>query len=241
MDGFHLCGEAGLLDFSDPCTRATWAAFAPAVLVAALCLSSISIPLPTSAKKLGRALKSPFDEFITLREAEALSAGEHIPDDVDSAVPLWRTIALAFVALVQALIWLSAGAYMLVTHEYDSWKGVCALLIGSTWVYGVSKPVFWPKPTAHLDLYWLYLAHFVFGVLLLGGTVYDHQIFRVPLGPRVEFTALIFNLAAVLVELTLVSTMPMELPSSRISKEEIVCLTRSPAHVPLTCIYASSL
>ncbi|KAG9310797.1 hypothetical protein JVU11DRAFT_8649 [Chiua virens] len=218
-----VCGEASLRDLSDACVRATWAAFAPAAFVAVLCLCSIPLPFPASARKLGRILRTPFNEFLTLREAEALDTGQVGTDDMDSnsAVPLWRTVALAFVALVQALIWLSDGAYILITHEYDTWMGVCAVLIGSTWVYGVSKPLFWPKPTAHLDLFWLYLAHLVFGVILLGGIIYDHEIFHLPLGPHIELAGFIFNLVAILFELAIVSTMPMQLPSSRINKEDI--------------------
>ena len=243
MDAFQPCGRASPLDLSDPCVRASWAALAPAVFVAGLCLFSLPLPLPAFARKLGRALRSPLDEFITLREAEAVDAGEPGPADADaasSAVPLWRTVALAFVALVQALVWLSAGAYILVTREIDTWTGVCAVLVGSTWVYGVSKPVFWPKPTAHLDLFFLYLAHLVFGVILLGGVIYDHRVFHLQLAPRIELVGLVFNLIAVLVELALVSTMPMGLPSSRINKEDIVSATRPPSHVPLTRIYAPS-
>lgn len=242
MASFQLCGQASPLDLSDPCIRATWAALAPAVFVAALCLFSIPLPLPAFARKLGRALGSPLDEFLTLREAEALSTDEPIPDDAvtNTAVPLWRTVALAFVALVQALIWLSAGAYILVTHELDTWTGVCAVLVGSTWVYGVCKPVFWPKPTAHYDLFVLYLVHLVFGVIVLVGIIYDHSVFHVPLGPRIGFAGLIFNLVAVFVELALVSTMPMELPSSRINEEDIVRITPLPSHVRLIHIYTSS-
>ena len=240
----HFCG-ASPLDPSDPCIRVSWAALAPAAFVAVLCLVSIPFPFPAVARKIGRTLTFPLDAFITLREAEALGAGGPSADDVehvpDVTIPLWRTIALAFVALVQALLWLSCGAYMLITREYDTWTGVCAVLIGSTWVYGVAKPVFWPKPTAHLDLFWLYFAHLVFGVVLLGGRVYDHHVLHVPLEPRIELAVLIFNLVAVSIELALVSTMPMDLPSSRINKDEIVRTTRQCSHVPLTCIYASSL
>ncbi|KAH0834256.1 hypothetical protein J3R83DRAFT_11612 [Lanmaoa asiatica] len=202
MDDFYLCGRASPLDLSDPCIRTTWAALVPAVFVVAFFLFSIPLPFPAFARRLGRTLKSPLDEFLTLREAEALDAGEPISEDAhtpNSAVPLWRTVALAFIALVQALVWLSAGAYILITHEYDTWTGVCAVLIGSTWVYGVSKPVFWPKATAHLDLFWLYFAHLLFGIVLLGGIIYDDKI----------------------IHLALVSTIPMELPSSRVNKEDI--------------------
>lgn len=235
MDGFPpYCGRVSPLDLADPCIRVSWAALTPAVLVAAICLFSIPLPLPAVARRFARALRSPLIGFLTLREAEALDAREPTQYDAvtNTAVPLWRTVAVAFVALVQALIWLAAGAYILITHEYDTWMGVCAVLIGSTWVYGVCKPVFWPKATAHLDLFFLYLLHLVFGVIVLGGGIYDHEVSHVPLEPRIGFAVLIFNLVAVLIELVLVSTMPMELPSSHIKKEDIVSISR----FPLSCL-----
>ncbi|KAF8439690.1 multidrug resistance-associated ABC transporter [Boletus edulis BED1] len=232
-----LCGRASPLDLSDPCIRISWAAFIPAVFVAALCLFSIPVPLPAFARKL----KSPLDVFLPLREAEALSAGEpqgaeYVPVPVpvtNNAVPLWRTITLAFVALVQALIWLSAGAYILITHELDTWTGICAVLIGSTWVYGVCKPVFWPKATAHVDLFLLYVVHFIFGVLVLAGVIYDYEVFHVPLESRIVLAGFTFNLVAILVELTLTSTMPVGLPSSRINKEDISIKYSPEDYVPI--------
>lgn len=61
--------------------------------------------------------------------------------------------------------------------------------------------------------------YLVFGVMFLDGIICDHQIFHVPLESRNEFAAPIFNLAAILIELALVSTMPME---SHIKEQEIV-------------------
>ncbi|KAI9454319.1 hypothetical protein HD554DRAFT_2151146 [Boletus coccyginus] len=226
MDRFLLCAGSSPLDLSDPCIRASWAALVPALFVAALCLLAIPLPLPAFAKKFGCAVTSPLNEFLTLREAEALDADEPVPDDAvaDAAVSPSGAPSRS------PLIWLSAGAYILVTREIDTWTGVCAVLVGSTWVYGVSKAVFWPKATTHFDLFFLYLVHLVFGVIVLGGVIYDHKVFHVPLEPCIELAALIFNLLAIFVELALVSTMPMRLPSSRIKKEDIVSFMQPPSH-----------
>ncbi|KAF9219839.1 P-loop containing nucleoside triphosphate hydrolase protein [Gyrodon lividus] len=228
---FQLCKDSGPLDFSDPCIRSSWAALAPAIFVAALCIFSIPFPLPAPVRRLVTYVTTPFHHFMTLREAEALDAAalaaEKPVDDtldtlvVDNVIPLWRTVSLAFIALVQALLWLAAGAYSLITEKEHLWAGVCALLLGATWVYGACKPVFWPKATAHVDLFALYVVHLVFAVLLLGGTLYDYQILNIPWPSRFQLAGLIVNLVAVLLELAVVSTMPLELPSYGVNKDDI--------------------
>ncbi|KAL4065666.1 hypothetical protein V8B97DRAFT_2010327 [Scleroderma yunnanense] len=191
------------LDWSDERVRFSWSAFVPLVVVV---LSSIPF-------------KSPFPPFLTLREAEALDEDDVVA--VDAAAPLWRTVVLAFVALTQALVWYAVGAYTLISREDDRWIAVCAVLMGASWLYGVCKPVFYPKPTAHLDLFTLYAVHLAFGVVLLGGALYDHELLHVPLPPRHLLAVLVVNLVSVLVELGVVCTMPFELPSNRIKKEDI--------------------
>jgi hypothetical protein len=66
------------------------------------------------------------------------------------------------------------------------------------------------------------MLHFVFGIILLGGALYEHEVFGVPLPPKLSFLGLISNLLATLVVLTVVGNMPFELPSDRIKKEDIV-------------------
>lgn len=196
--------------------RISWGALAPAIVVAALCIGS-RLTLPAL-----------FRPFLTLREAEALDPEDKTDEVVaETGAPLWRTVLLAFVALVQALMWVAAGAYRAITDKQNLWTAICAFLIGTTWLYGVFKPVFHPKPTAHLDLFTLYVVHLTFAVLLLGGALYDHQLLNVPLPPRYELAGLIVNLVSVLVELGVVCTMPFQLPSNRIKKEDIVgCIQR---------------
>ncbi|KAG1809100.1 uncharacterized protein BJ212DRAFT_1484598 [Suillus subaureus] len=220
--GIRLCPGSNALDLSDACVRASLGAIVPAALILALCLFSI-LRVPAFARPLASAIKSPFRSFLTLREAEALdNQGEKTGDViVDNTVPLWRTVLLSFVALIQALLWSAAGAYNIITNKAYIWTGITQLLIAATWIYASCKSAFWPKPTIHYDLFTLFVLHFAFGIILLGGTLYDHEVLGVPLPPQLPFLGLIFNLIAILVVMTVVGNMPFELPSDRIKKEDI--------------------
>ncbi|KAG2344835.1 hypothetical protein BDR05DRAFT_1016249 [Suillus weaverae] len=218
----QLCPGSNALDLSDVCVRTSLGAIIPAALVLVLCLFSIS-RIPAFARPLTSAIELPLRSFLTLREAEALDSQEETTGDVvvDNAVPLWRTVLLSFVALVQALLWSAAGAYSIITAKAYIWMGTAQLLIAATWIYASCKPVFWPKPTVHFDLFALFVLHFVFGIILLGGTLYEHEVFGIPLPPQLQLLGLISNLIAILVVVTIVGNMPFELPSSRIKREDI--------------------
>ncbi|KAG2056641.1 hypothetical protein BDR06DRAFT_952711 [Suillus hirtellus] len=217
----QLCPGINAPDLSDACVRTSLAAIVPAALVLALCLFSIP-RIPAFARPLASAIKSPFRSFLTLREAEALDSQGEKTDDlvIDNTIPLWRTVLLSFVALVEALVWSAAGAYTIIMNKAYIWPGIAQLLIAATWIYASCKPVFWPKPTIHFDLFSLFVLHFLFGIILFGGTLYEYEVFGVPL-PQLPFLGLVSNLIAILVLLTIVGNMPFELPSNRIKKEDI--------------------
>lgn len=220
----QLCPDSNHLDLSDPCVRISLSAITPAAFVFVLCLFSV-IRIPAFARPLTNAIKSPFRTFLTSREAEALLTQAEKTHDVvvDNAVPLWRTVVLSFVALVQALVWTAVGAYNFVTNTYHVWTSIAPLLIAATWLYASCKAVFWPKPTIHFDLFTLFVLHLVLGIIMLGGTLYEHEIFHVPLPSRLPFFGLIANLVATLVVLAVVGNMPFELPSNSVKEEDIVC------------------
>ncbi|KAG6334904.1 hypothetical protein ID866_4185 [Astraeus odoratus] len=224
----HLCENGHPFDFLDICIRTSWSALLPAVFVAALCIWSIPFPFPRFIHGFIIRLKAPFQPFITLREAEALdaAAADGKPADAgeladDAVAPLWRTVLLSFVALVQALIWFGTGAYQFITDKENVWPSVCAVLMGASWLYGAYKPIFHPRATTHLDLFALYVVHLVFAITLAGATLYEHEVLHVPFPPRLQLLGMISNLVSVLVELGLVCSMPFELPSDSIKKEDI--------------------
>ncbi|KAF9231441.1 hypothetical protein BU15DRAFT_90912 [Melanogaster broomeanus] len=212
----QLCGSSGFFDFSDACTRASWSALLPSALVAALCIFNVHVPLPSIFCRFATRVKTPFHAFLTLHEAEELNVAvpktrSALEDDqclvVDNAFHLRRNGLLTFIALVQALSCLATGVHR-----------TTAILVGFTWIYGVCKPTFWPKATAHIDLFALYVTHLLLAVLLIGGTIYEHEILYVPMPPCLQLIQMVVNLVAVMAGLAIVATTPFELPSIHIQK-----------------------
>ncbi|EGN91771.1 hypothetical protein SERLA73DRAFT_157398 [Serpula lacrymans var. lacrymans S7.3] len=226
--GVHLCGNNGPFDFSDPCIRASWSSLFPAALVFALCV--FSIPIPSRIRKLIQSLCAPVEPYLTLHEAEALDtaaatdSAATTPEDVvevQNTVPLWRTLVLACVALLQALLWVGIGSYAVLTDKTHIWTGISSFLVAVSWLYASCRPVFSPKATVPFDLFVLYIIHLISGVLLLGGVLYEHRLFGVPLPSKLALTGLVLNLVAVFVVLVTVLKMPFNVPSNRVKKEDI--------------------
>ncbi|KAH7920819.1 P-loop containing nucleoside triphosphate hydrolase protein [Leucogyrophana mollusca] len=226
--GIHLCEDNGPFDFSRPCIRSSWAALIPAAFVLALCVFSVPVPSPAFAKQVTNSIGARFRTFLTLPEAEALDVdvnavtpGVSVPVISRNSIPLWRTVIFTFVGLSQTLVWLVVGAFSLVTDSFHLWSGICSVLVAFTWLYATCKPIFYAQPTAHFDLFSLYVVHLIGGVLLLGGVIYEHKIFGIPLPPPLNLAGLIVNLVSVLVVLATVVGMPLALPSSHVKKDDI--------------------
>ncbi|EIW82703.1 multidrug resistance-associated ABC transporter [Coniophora puteana RWD-64-598 SS2] len=230
-----LCNGSAPLDFSESCVRLTWAALFPAVVAALLCLTFV--PLPAFAKEYAYSASNPFARFITLPEAEALAAGtSYAPQaqaDITSSdaagatalsgVALWRTLVLSLLATLEALAWLAIEASILVipTSRDGVYTSVLIGLLASSWVYAAVVPAARPHATVHYDLFTLYLVHFACGVILLGGTIYEHKIRHVPLPLPYGLAAMIANLLIVMALLVTVMTMPMGIPSAAVRPEDI--------------------
>ena len=228
-----LCLNSSIWDFSDPCIRAAWSAILPVALVTLISLSHI--PLPESASKICAFIKSPLQTLITLEEAEALDetgvesthystdSGED-DDKSEVTVPLWRTVLLSWIALLEALVWLSIGVYRLVTYSKDFWYPLNFIAIAATWLYAFARPIHHPTLTPPYDLFALFLCHLGSAVLLLGGVLYDRAVLvETPLDP-LTMVGLCANLSAVAVLLIVVLRMPLDTPSKRIRQEDIVCI-----------------
>ena len=99
-----LCGENGAFDFASGCVRSAWSALLPALVVSLISLGAL--PLPSTVSHILGKIKSPFHVFLSVHEAEALSiAGDAQPLTIAPAAPLWRTVVLSFVSLLEALCW----------------------------------------------------------------------------------------------------------------------------------------
>ncbi|KAL1762723.1 hypothetical protein FB107DRAFT_198344 [Schizophyllum commune] len=215
-----LCGENGAFDFASGCVRSAWSALLPTLVVFLIGLDTL--PLPPSVNRALGKVKAPFRVFLTVHEAEALSiAGVVQPLTVAPAAPLWRTVVLSFVSLLEALCWTAIASTTFILKDEGAWAGLQALLMAGTWLYAAGRPVVRPPTTVPWDLFVLFCAHLFGAVLILGGVIFDRAINGVPWPSPPTLVAQSLHLAAVLLVLRVVLQTQLNVPSDRIDKEEI--------------------
>ncbi|KAI0752859.1 multidrug resistance-associated ABC transporter [Daedaleopsis nitida] len=214
-----FCGHASLLALSDACVRGFWSAILPTALVGILLLATVP-PIHQVLK----TLQKPFAVFLTLTEAEALLTGEdpeNVEEDNVPKVPLWRTLVISSVSLVETLLWLGVGCYNLIVEPENAWNGWRDFLVAATWFYATLRPVVWPAATVPYDLLTLFGAHLVLGLVTLLGHVYDHYVHGMPMPTTFHLVVYIGNLLAVSGLFILVMNMPLRTPSKHIKEENI--------------------
>jgi len=225
-----LCQNSGALDFGNPCVRTTWSTLLPAIFVFLLCTKAL---FPEITQKATKPLSESFPHFISLHEAEALNDGgeksltdeDVLPEsrvEVENLVPLWRTILLSFIALLETLFWLGAACYTFIARSEDVWDGISSVLIALTWLYAVCRPIMRPTATPPYDLFVLYILHLTMGITHLGGVVYAKDVYDAPLPPTAVIVGQVLNIIAVLMLLGVVVSMPLGIRSNRVNKADIV-------------------
>jgi len=227
-----ICGDYGPLDFGNSCVRGAWSAILPAVFV--LLLGFCSIPSPRPIRRIFAIIGSPFQRYLTLHEAEAIDIaalqgnklfdGEEMGHlvEVSKFVPLWRTVMFVFVGIVQSFCWVADGSYIFYNDPEHLWKGAFSLLVGSSWLYTVIRPIVRPTSTPPFDMFALYLILLASGILQLGGVLFDHSVLSAPLPSALIVTALITNLISILLLLAVTVSMPLAVPSNRVDPNDIV-------------------
>jgi hypothetical protein len=199
----------------------------PSALTLGICISFVHFPLPRAVRKLVDAAKSPFERYMSVHEAEALSLSDEKSSGaadlrVDNNVPLWRTLLFVFVGLLACLAWLADGSFILATTTNQHWEAVQRFLLALTWLYATIRPIARPTATPPYDLFSLYLLHIAGGVLQLGGYLFEHNAAGTPLPSTVVLVGLSVNLAALVGLVTVIMGMPLALPSHLVNKEDIV-------------------
>jgi hypothetical protein len=138
------------------------------VLVFGLCI--VSVPLPAFAK---RYLFNPFQEFLTLEEAEVLS-GTSLPDDAGSPGSKGTTIVLVSLALLEILLWIGVGIFEVASGTFGTGT-ILPVLFATSWFYAFLRPLIKnPIITAPMDLFSLFSLEFAGAVLLLGGVLFGY-------------------------------------------------------------------
>ncbi|KAI0048024.1 multidrug resistance-associated ABC transporter [Auriscalpium vulgare] len=227
-----VCPNGRVDDLENACVRVFWSTLLPGVFVFFLCVASI--PPPTWFSNLISPVTNPFRSYLTLTEAEALNAGtgetavfdEHAspskPALSRDALPvMWKTLVLAWIALLETLIWLAVGSFSLMQDEQAAIYTLSPFVTASAWLYATVRPILHPKPTPSYRLFSLYIILFGVEVLSLGGFMYDKSVQGLPLPPTTLFSAHVANLSALLLLIGTVLSMPVNIASDRVEKADI--------------------
>ncbi|KAJ6539128.1 hypothetical protein B0H19DRAFT_1269480 [Mycena capillaripes] len=162
---FVLCpnSEPNPFALNDACIRASWCALLPAALVFLRCIAFIPIRIPA------------FQEFLTLKEAEALS-GVSLPENVGSP-PRHKgmTAVLVSLALVEILLCTAVGIFEIVFGTLGTGR-ILPFLFATSWLYAFFRPLIKnsviPVP---MDLFWLFFLEFAGAISLLGGVLLGYD------------------------------------------------------------------
>ena len=214
-----------LLDFGDPFVRELWACILPSALVIFFCATLI--PVPGRVRSVWHRFSRPFRNPLTLEQAEAYEAtyeqeershADYYPPK--SVTPIFHSSILSSLALFQVLAWLGLGSYSFAVNA-RIWDGVLPVITSITWLYASLRPIIWPSRTVFYDLFVLYLAHLVTGLVIFGGSLFDHNVYELPLPSGISLAARVVNLSVITLLLATVSNMPFAIPSAAINKDEV--------------------
>ncbi|KAJ6599295.1 hypothetical protein DFH09DRAFT_1130673 [Mycena vulgaris] len=208
-----LCpnSEPNPFAFEDPCIRASWSALLPALLVFILSIASIPV-----VKRATSAVFKPFQEFLTLEEAEALS-GAAMPADISSASGIkGTTVVLVSLALVEIILWIVVAIFEVTTGTVGIGRRF-PILLAIPWFYAFLRPLITtPIVTAPMDLFCLFSLEFASAILLVGGALFDD-------GSVTANMAIVMVLNAVLAALLLVVVLglPLAIPTRQPASGEL--------------------
>ncbi|KAG7085320.1 hypothetical protein E1B28_013860 [Marasmius oreades] len=235
-----ICGHSGLLNLHEACIRDSWAAVIPATFVVSICLLSLANTPSLSVTTLYKTVRYPFRPFLTLTDAEALDTeGDEAGSEESGRIggeagttataamefSVWKTVVLVFIGLLEVICWTIAGSYTLISGETSTntnaaWNGIRPFLVAFTWSYTVIRPIQRPTATAPFDLFMICVLQLMSGVVQFGGILYAHTVLDMPASSMSVF-AHTLNLVGILVLLSLVLSMPLALPSTRVKPSEI--------------------
>jgi hypothetical protein len=221
-----LCPDSGLFDLSDACVRSTWAALVPAGFVLGLLGIKFHPPLPGPIARVLRSAQAPFAQFLGLREAEGLVL-PGIPDiaggDASAySIPVWRPL-LAVIGIAQTVGWVGVAAFSFAIAP-RAWVGICALLLGASWLYTAVRAATHMSATPPYDLFVLYIVYTVTGLVQLGGYLFEYSVGGTHFPGPVVVSGLCANVASATLALLTVLTMPLNVPSCHTDAAQIVRL-----------------
>ncbi|KAJ6542743.1 multidrug resistance-associated ABC transporter [Mycena capillaripes] len=225
----QVCGDSGAFDFEDACVRRSWSALLPTIAVLTICICSLPVQLPVPIQRLATPLKPyiTLDEALAestdIQSAEAIRIEDVNPQiEVPESGVLWSSRVFIFAGLLQTLGWIAVAVFdFLATDGVNGRTFAQYLLLAFSWLYTTVRPIVSAPVTAPYDLCLVYFLHFVGGLLLLGGHLFNYAVADTPLPSTATLIGLSTSLATVFTLLYVTVQMPMALPSPHVKKKEI--------------------
>jgi len=148
--------------------------------ILALYFGCINLPLP-------QALKSPFKQFLTIEEAEALISKEKSAEDVRNNEPrtsaveiasLWLIFSLEILAPLETMTWVTLATYRLSSSDDTPRDQIIASFLNAiAWLLPTVLPILRPKAIAPLDMFAFYVVRLGEGFLRLVAFWYDNSAY----------------------------------------------------------------
>ena len=169
----------------------------------------------------------PFRNSLPLERAQAYEAVHASKDGspADHSTPakpatsIFQTTALSGLALLQVPAWSGLGSYSFAVRA-QIWDVALPIVAATTWLYASLRPIVWSSQTVFYDLFVLYLAHIVTGLIVLGASFFDHSVYQLPLPPPAVLAARVVNLSVLAILLAIVLNMLFAVLSPRIDKDD---------------------
>lgn len=200
-------------DFTDACILEAWSLLTPAATVALFTLvaSSRFIPVPIVPEEF----KQLFRQYLTIEEAEALEGEDGCGVDEreemgECSGAVWRTVVFSSVGLAQTLVWLGISSY----DFYSDGRGFFALANSATWFYTTLRPILKSGRKPPYDLLLVYALLLCGASVLLGGALLASESSRM---------AAFANLVSILLVLSILLSMPMNVPRAKIRDALVRC------------------
>lgn len=230
-------------DLTNPCVRELWSTLPAITFVALLILFSLPVPLPRLVSKVFARIRAPFLPTLTVSEAEELERQFAVEDSSEArpfelpplttvTAPRWRTALFAVLTFVEVGAWLALGImkaihairHMPTTRSFDLFPFI-PLLVWITWVYAFARILHRPPMTPPYDLFILFILHLAGGVITLGAQLYSSRAFGSPLPSDKVLAAEAVHLGILTTLLTLIVSLPLNIPSAPVNKETPVSHT----------------
>jgi len=184
--------------------------------ILALYLGCINLLLP-------QILKSPFKQFLTIEEAEALISEEMNVEDIRNnelpistveRAPLWLTFSLAIPASLESVAWFALATYRLSSSDDASRDQIIPPFLNAiAWLLPTILPILRPKAIAPLDLFAFYVVQLGQGIFRLVTFWYDNSAHGATVTSE-DVVVSILNVLNILVLSALVLSMPMNPPKA---------------------------